>query len=100
MRRSLRASSTANRPRHSGVSALAAAGFGSDTPLFENQAELGPELVRKLAHELRLDVVRFEDDLVAQRFRDRVKRDFMSGVRSGVAGSPTFFINGLRRRLR
>jgi hypothetical protein len=26
--------------------------------------------------------------------RDRVKRDFLSGVRSGLAGTPTFFING------
>lgn len=27
---------------------------------------------------------------------DRVHEDFMSGVRSGVNGTPTLFINGLR----
>ena len=35
-------------------------------------------------------------DLEGARFRDRVRTDFMSGVRSGVNGTPTFFINGVR----
>ena len=39
---------------------------------------------------------RFNEDLASGRFRERVKRDFMGGVRSGVAGTPTFFINGER----
>ena len=29
-------------------------------------------------------------------FLPRVKEDFQSGVRSGVNGTPTFFINGVR----
>jgi protein-disulfide isomerase len=41
-------------------------------------------------------VRRFEEDLVSRRFRDHVKRDFMGGVRSGVNGTPTFFIDGRR----
>jgi protein-disulfide isomerase len=64
--------------------------------LYEHQAELGPQLVRRLARRLQLDAPKFEDDLVSRKFRDHVKRDFMSGVRSGVAGTPTFFINGER----
>ncbi len=36
------------------------------------------------------------DDLAKERYRDRVREDFMSGVRSGVNGTPTFFINGVR----
>ena len=64
--------------------------------LYEHQSELGPELVRTLAQRLHLDLARFEDDLKSRRFRDHVKRDFMSGVRSGVAGTPTFFINAER----
>lgn len=35
-------------------------------------------------------------DLAAQRFRRRVRDDFMNGVRSGVNGTPTFFIEGIR----
>ena len=49
-----------------------------------------------LAQRLHLDAKRFQDDLASRRFREHVKRDFMSGVRSGVAGTPTFFINGER----
>jgi protein-disulfide isomerase len=39
---------------------------------------------------------RFDADLEARRGRARVKSDFMGGMRSGVAGTPTFFINGER----
>lgn len=36
------------------------------------------------------------EDLLDEAFADRVKEDFLSGVRSGVNGTPTFFINGER----
>ena len=64
--------------------------------LYEHQSELGPDLLRRLAKRFQLDAQRFEDDLASGRFRAHVKHDFMSGVRSGVAGTPTFFINGER----
>ncbi len=64
--------------------------------IYEHQRELGPDLVRLLAHRLRLDVPKFEADLAAHRFRARVEHDFNSGVRSGVNGTPTFFLNGER----
>ena len=62
--------------------------------LYEHQAELGSELMSALAKRLHLDVPRFEQDLVSRKFRDHVKRDFMGGVRSGVNGTPSFFVNG------
>jgi protein-disulfide isomerase len=64
--------------------------------LYEHQSELGPDLMRMLAKNLQLDAQRFDADLVSRRFREHVKHDFMSGVRSGVAGTPTFFINAER----
>jgi protein-disulfide isomerase len=64
--------------------------------LFEHQSDLGSDLVSRLARRLRLDIPRFEADLDARRYRPRVKRDFMGGMRSGVAATPTFFINGER----
>jgi protein-disulfide isomerase len=36
------------------------------------------------------------DALAHGTFSDKVRRDFLSGVRSGVNGTPTFFINNLR----
>jgi len=37
-----------------------------------------------------------QHDLEVDAFADLVRRDFMSGIRSGVNGTPTFFINGER----
>jgi protein-disulfide isomerase len=37
---------------------------------------------------------RFIDDVASHRFLPEVKEDFMSAVRSGAAGTPSFFING------
>jgi len=64
--------------------------------LYTRQPELGPELVESLGRELNLDVARYAEDLEARRYVPRVQRDFMGGMRSGVAATPTFFINGER----
>jgi protein-disulfide isomerase len=64
--------------------------------IYQHQTELGSDLVSKLARKLQLDLPRFDADLEARRGRARVKNDFMGGMRSGVAGTPTFFINGER----
>ena len=64
--------------------------------LYEHQDQLGPDLATILAKRLHLDVARFEQDLASRRFRERVKRDFLGGARSGVNGTPTFFVDGLR----
>ena len=45
---------------------------------------------------LGLDLKRFDQDLADNVFAPRVREDFMSGVRSGVNGTPSFFINGVR----
>lgn len=64
--------------------------------LYEHQRNLDMAHLVGYAERLGLDVARFERDLREHRYRDRVREDFMSGVRSGVNGTPTFFINGLR----
>jgi len=64
--------------------------------LFENQNRLGVKLYEELGAELGLEPVALLDALDSGRFTDRVRADFMGGVRSGVNGTPTFFINGLR----
>jgi protein-disulfide isomerase len=64
--------------------------------IYEQQSDLGSDLLHQLAMRLGLDIPRFESDLDARRYRPRVKRDFMGGMRSGVASTPAFFINGER----
>jgi protein-disulfide isomerase len=64
--------------------------------LFENQHALDPASLIEHAGALRLDVPRFASDLTERVFAPRVREDFLSGVRSGVNGTPTFFINDVR----
>ena len=49
-----------------------------------------------LARTLALDLARFTRDFEQETYAPRIREDFMSGVRSGVNGTPTFFINGVR----
>jgi predicted DsbA family dithiol-disulfide isomerase len=48
------------------------------------------------ASDLGLDLDRFSEDLRHRRHAPRVERDVQSADASGVAGTPTFFINGRR----
>jgi protein-disulfide isomerase len=64
--------------------------------LFEHQDMLDDEMLVSHAVELGLDRERFIDDLASQRFVPRVRDDLSSGARSGVNGTPTFFVNGQR----
>ena len=64
--------------------------------IFENQGRLGLPLLVALTEELGLDAQGLRDALTAGEFEPRVRRDFLSGVRSGVNGTPTFFV-GERR---
>ena len=64
--------------------------------LFTHQDALGREALRAHARSLRLDVDRFTRELDEHRYLPKVQRDFRDGVRSGVNGTPTMFINGAR----
>jgi len=64
--------------------------------LFENQERLSGDLYLELAQELQLAPADLEVALEESKYRARVRADFAGGVRSGVNGTPTFFINGQR----
>jgi len=80
--------------------AEAAAGQGRFWPmhdlLFENQRRLRDQDLHGYAEQAGLDLERFDSELAEHAHAARVREDFMSGVRSGVNGTPTFFINGVR----
>jgi NhaA family Na+:H+ antiporter len=61
--------------------------------LFENQDDLSKEKLIEFASELDLDVERFTRELEDNIYAAKVHDDFRSGVRSGVNGTPTFYIN-------
>jgi len=64
--------------------------------LFERQFALDDENLIEYATDLGLSGDQLRQDLAAKRYVPRVREDFMSGVKSGVNGTPTFFINGTR----
>ena len=64
--------------------------------LYENQDALEPEDLVQYARALKLDLPRFVLEMREHVYVERVREDFRSGVRSGVNGTPTFFINGAR----
>ncbi|MFG3643112.1 Na+/H+ antiporter NhaA [Micromonospora sp. NPDC047762] len=66
------------------------------TLLLDRQDRLTPDDLTGYAEQLGLDLDQFRDDLARHRHEARVQRDIDSADRSGVAGTPTFFVNGRR----
>lgn len=65
--------------------------------LYENQPSLGDEtFFSKYEKQLKLDLTKLNRELAQHVHSSRVQEDYMSGIRSGVNGTPTFFINGVR----
>jgi predicted DsbA family dithiol-disulfide isomerase len=64
--------------------------------LFQNRHALDDEDLLAYAAPLGIPPEWAASALLSHTFAERVREDFMSGVRSGVNGTPTFFINGVR----
>jgi protein-disulfide isomerase len=64
--------------------------------IFEHQDELDENNLIYFAETLNLDVNQFQNDLHSQNIISKIESDFESGIRSGVNGTPTFFINDQR----
>ena len=64
--------------------------------LFEQQDRLEIDDLLAAAETLELDLEQFSRDLAQHTYEPRVREDFQTGLRSGVNGTPTFFINGQR----
>jgi len=64
--------------------------------LFENQDALDDDSLANYATDLGLDSIRLKREVMSGSRAERVREDFRSGLRNGVNGTPTFFINGER----
>jgi protein-disulfide isomerase len=64
--------------------------------IYENQDRLSLTLLFALAGALGLSELALRDALMNGDYAPKVRSDFLGGVRSGVNGTPTFFINGRR----
>jgi protein-disulfide isomerase len=66
--------------------------------LHENNEELDDESLQRYARKLKLNLKQFDSELRSGVHDARIRADFLGGVRSGVNGTPSFFINGQRHQ--
>ena len=64
--------------------------------IYEHQDDLDPDVLPAWAEQLGLDLEEFGTAIRKGEITKRIKEDRMSGIRSGVNGTPCFFINGAR----
>jgi len=62
----------------------------------QSAVSLGASGLKRIARSCKLNMKKFEEDIAGKDCFKAVKEDFASGVKSGVNGTPTFFINGRR----
>jgi protein-disulfide isomerase len=86
---------------HALAAALAAEAAGQQSHfwqmhdiLFENQNALTPNDLARYAKRIGLDLRRFQADFEDEKCMAKVTSDFRAGVRSGVNGTPSFYIDG------
>ena len=70
--------------------------WGMHNILFANQEALEDENLATYAAELSLDQTRLIREVTSSVYAPRIREDFKSGVRGGVNGTPTFFVDGER----
>lgn len=62
--------------------------------IYEHQDRLSANTLLHLTRTLRLEPEEFARDWESKEVISKVENDFDGGIRSGVNGTPTFFING------
>jgi protein-disulfide isomerase len=86
--------------QHAAEAAEWAAGRGAFWPMYDAlyaaRADVNDRKIIAIAAGLGLPAVDLEKAWAAHTFIPRVKEDFTSGIKSGVTGTPSFFINGVR----
>jgi protein-disulfide isomerase len=63
--------------------------------LFDNQDRLSDPLLLHFARKLNLDERRYAQALKSPLTRKKIENDLQGGIRSGITGTPSFFLNGV-----
>jgi protein-disulfide isomerase len=84
---------------HAALAAEAAAGQRKFWPmhdlLFDNQRHLKLPQLRGYAQRLELDLLRYDAEMQAELYLQRVREQVEGGERSGVRATPAFFVDGI-----
>jgi len=68
--------------------------------LFKNYNGLNPEKLDEIAKQLGLNEAEFQQDQKNPAFIEQIRKDYEEGIRVGLRGVPTVFINGKKMRQR
>jgi len=84
---------------HAALAAEAAAAQGKfwqmHDYIFHHQHTLEDSDLEQFAAAVGLDLQQYARDMAERPYISRIEEDLKSGIRSGVRGTPTFFINGV-----
>lgn len=61
--------------------------------IYNNQNMLNEDMLKECVKVLNLDIHKVENDITTANLQDKIEADFEGGVRSGVNGTPSFFVN-------
>ncbi|MFT3827674.1 MAG: DsbA family protein [Chitinophagaceae bacterium] len=64
--------------------------------IFEHQNQLSVKSLLSYATKSGVDIAQLEEDMTSDAVINKVETDIEGGLRSGVNGTPTFFVNGKR----
>jgi protein-disulfide isomerase len=62
--------------------------------IYNNQNLLNENMLKECVTKLKLSVNQIENDIRTSELQNKIEADFEGGVRSGVNGTPSFFVNG------
>jgi protein-disulfide isomerase len=62
--------------------------------LFQNYSRLNDQVVQEQAQQLGLDMQKFEKDMNDPQISQVINQDYQDGVKAGVRGTPTIYVNG------
>ena len=62
--------------------------------LFQNYNRLNDQVVQEQAQQLGLDMQKFQKDMNDPRIAQDINQDYQEGIKVGVRGTPTIFVNG------
>jgi protein-disulfide isomerase len=66
--------------------------------LYKNYNRLNEQKVDEIAKQLQLNQAEFEKDQKDPEFSALIRRDYEEGIRIGIRGVPTVFVNGKKMR--
>ena len=68
--------------------------------LYKNYKSLNNDKINEIAKQVGLNETEFQQDLRNSELLDQIRQDYEEGIRLGLRGVPTVFINGKKMRQR